>query len=189
MRRLRYLAEGEDPVLRVRRHWLVIAEPSATAVGAVILALILGMFFSPNDDSDPIDTLVSLAALAFAIRFSWKFWLWRVDRIIVTDRRVIEASGVLTQRVASMPLGKITDMTYVRPFFGRTLFSYGHLILESAGQTQALDEIKFLRDPDNFYKAVIARTTRRFAPPPEPEQPPEPRVREHDDTGPIPRVP
>jgi hypothetical protein len=185
---LRYLAEGEELVLEVRRHWLVLAEPFAAAIGVIVLAGFVGMFFSPNQGSDAIDTLVGLAALGFALRFAWKLGLWWVDRIIVTDRRVIEASGVWTRRVASMPLGKITDMTYVRPFTGRTIFRYGHLILESAGQTQALEEIKFLRDPDTFYKAIITRTTRRFGLPPEPLEREPPRLREHDDTGPIPRV-
>ena len=86
-----------------------------------------------------------------------------------------------------MPLGKITDMTYVRPLLGRTLFRYGHLVLESAGQAQALEEVKFLRDPDHFYTAVITRTTERFGPPPESHEP-EQMPREQDDTGPIPRV-
>jgi hypothetical protein len=187
-----YLAEGEEVVFEVRRHWLVLSEPFASALGVLVLAGFVGLFASPNEGSDPIDTLVGLAALGFAIRFAWRLSLWWVDRILVTDRRVIEASGVLTKKVASMPLGKITDMTYVRPLLGRTLFRYGHLVLESAGQTQALEEVKFLRDPDHFYSAVISRTTRRFEPPPEP--PPEsfetdePARREQDDTGPIPRV-
>jgi Bacterial PH domain len=184
----KYLAEGEELVLEVRRHWLVLAEPLASAVGVIFLAGAVGLFVSPNQGSDAIDTIVGLAALGFAFRFAWKLGLWWVDRIIVTDRRVIEASGVVTRKVASMPLTKITDMTYVRPFTGRIIFRYGHLVLESAGQTQALDEIKFLRDPDNFYKAVITRTTHRFGLPPEPRPTGEPRVREHDDTGPIPRV-
>ena len=184
---LKYLAEGEELVLEVRRHWLVLAEPFASAVGVTFVAGLLGLFVSPNDGSDAIDTLVGLAALGFAFRFAWKLWLWWVDRIIVTDRRVIEASGVLTRRVASMPLTKITDMTYVRPFSGRTFFRYGHLVLESAGQQQAFDEIKYIRNPDDFYTAVITRTTRRLIPLPEPS-PEEPQIREHDDTGPIPRV-
>src|SRR5919106_4845118 len=175
MRPLSYLAEGEELVLEVRRHWLVLAEPFASAIGVILLAGFVGMFVSPNQGSDAIDTLVGLGALAFALRFAWKLGLWWVDRILVTDRRVIEASGVLTRRVASMPLGKITDMTYVRPLLGRTLFRYGHLVLESAGQTQALEEVKFLRDPDHFYSAVISRTTRRFEPPPEPPPQPPPQ--------------
>jgi hypothetical protein len=188
MRPLRYLAEGEQLVLEVRRHWLVLAEPFASAIGVIVLAGFLGLFVSPNRGSDAIDTLGGLAALGFALRFAWKLGLWWVDRIIVTDRRVIEASGVWTRRVASMPLGKITDMTYVRPFSGRTLFRYGHLVLESAGQTQALDEIKYIRDPDSFYKAIITRTTRRFGLPVEQREREAPMLREHDDTGPIPRV-
>ena len=184
----RYLAEGEELVLEERRHWLVLSEPIASAIGVIFLAGFVGLFASPNDGSDPIDTLVGLVALGFSLRFAWRLGLWWVDRIIVTDRRVIEASGVLTRKVASMPLGKITDMTYVRPFIGRTLFRYGHLVLESAGQTQALDQVRFLRDPDNFYAAVITRTTRRFGPPPEPRAAEEQRPREQDDTGPIPRV-
>jgi hypothetical protein len=50
-----------------------------------------------------------------------------------------------------MPLGKVTDLTYQRGPLAR-LFNYGELILESAGQKQALESISFIPRPDEFYR-------------------------------------
>jgi hypothetical protein len=55
--------------------------------------------------------------------------------------------------VAMMPVSKITDMTYERTLFGRML-GYGTLILESAGQIQALNRIEFLPRPEEVFDAI-----------------------------------
>ncbi|GAA3546102.1 hypothetical protein AFL01nite_24570 [Aeromicrobium flavum] len=69
---------------------------------------------------------------------------WR-DVFVVTNWRVVRLSGVLTSRVATMPINRILDMTMTRPLLGR-LVGYGHFVFESAAQEQGLREIKFVPD-------------------------------------------
>jgi hypothetical protein len=52
-----------------------------------------------------------------------------------------------------MPLIKVTDMSYSRPPAGR-LLGYGEIVIESAGQDQALRRIRHLPDPDVLYLEI-----------------------------------
>ena len=91
--------------------------------------------------------IVLLVASAW---FAWKVGDWWVERFTVTDRRVLLVSGLLTRRVAIMPLRKVTDLTFERSVTGR-LFGFGAFVMESAGQQQALSRIDFLPRPESLY--------------------------------------
>ena len=184
----RYLASDENVVLQTRRHVAVLARPAAAALGAIALALFVGVVVSPGDGGDLLDTIGGLFALWFLLRFMWRTWEWWVDRIFVTEKRIFEVSGLLTRKVASMPLGNLTDMTYQRSLGGRIL-GYGELIVETAGQAQALSRIAYLSNPDDFYRAVTALVTAGLLPTASaPEVTGYRREDDADDTGPLPRV-
>ena len=184
--RSRYLSEAEEAILEVRHHPFTLMRPVVVAVLAIFGAAAIGSLTSWENGRDLIDTIVGLVALFFILRLMWKFLLWWEDRIIVTDQRIFEISGVLTRKVASMPLEKVTDMTYRRTIGGR-IFGYGDLVLETAGQKQAMDEIEYLPRPDDFYRTVTSLASTQ-APPARilmDEMGPEP---DDDDTGPLPRI-
>jgi uncharacterized membrane protein YdbT with pleckstrin-like domain len=179
----RYLAIDERVVCRVKRHPAMLAGPFFQALGIFVAAVFVGVLLSPADGSDAVDTVLGLLAFGFLIRLAWRAWEWWVDRIIVTDRRLFEVSGILTRRVASMPLTKVTDMTYHRTVVGR-LFGYGELRVESPGQQQALARIAYLPKPDDFYRTV---TSLVMAPTSRERNEVADQVDEAD-TGPLPRV-
>ncbi len=86
-----------------------------------------------------------------------------------------------------MPLGKLTDVTYRRSIAGR-LFGYGDLIVESAGQDQALSHIDHLPHPDDFYRTVTTLIGLQKEEPPPRSKPPLDWRPEEEETGPLPRV-
>jgi uncharacterized membrane protein YdbT with pleckstrin-like domain len=174
----KYLSPGEATILEVRRHWAALLPSAAQLLAALLIGSFLGTLLGPGSTSDPVDTFVFLVVMVFLIRFAWKLFEWQIDRIVVTNRRIIEVSGLVTRRVASIPLAKVTDLTYRRTVLARAL-GFGELILESAGQKQALDAITYIPRPDEFYRAFAellnAAPTNRVAP-------------DEEDTGPIPKV-
>jgi uncharacterized membrane protein YdbT with pleckstrin-like domain len=87
------------------------------------------------------------------VRLVWMAIAWAVDYFVVTPQRMIFTSGVLTRKVATVPLAKVTDMSFQRSFFGR-LFGYGEFILESAGQDQALRTVDYIPYPEQLYLEV-----------------------------------
>jgi hypothetical protein len=185
----RYLAADETVVLQARRHVAVLARPALAALGAILLALFVGLVVSPGDGADLLDTAGGLFALWFLLGFLWRGWEWWLDRIFVTEKRIFEVSGLLTRKVASMPLGNLTDMTYQRSLWGRIL-GYGELIVETAGQAQALSRIAYLSNPDEFYRAVTALVTAGLLPAASTDAVTGglPARDDEDDTGPLPRV-
>lgn len=183
----RYLADGERLVISIRRHPIVLAGPTALALAAIVAASALGFLAGPRETNDIIDTALGLVALAAVVRLAWKLWLWSADRVVVTDRRFIQITGILTRNVATIPLARVTDMTYRRSIGGR-LFGYGDLILETAGQDQAFGRLDHIPHPDDFYRTVTALATATL---PEPEADVAFRPFtgwDEEDTGPLPRV-
>ena len=78
---------------------------------------------------------------------------WFENYFVVTSQRMLLTSGLVTRKVAMMPLVKVTDMSFQRNFQGR-LLGYGTFILESAGQDQALRIVDHLPYPEQLYLEV-----------------------------------
>lgn len=182
----RYLAGDEACVIQTRRHFVVLSRPVGAAVAGIVLATIAGFLSSPNSEGDVIDVVGGLVALALVLRMAWRIWEWSAARLVVTDERVVEVSGILTRKVAAMPLSRVTDMTYRRTIAGR-LLGYGELIVESAGQQQALGRIRYIPNPDGFYRTLTSLVTAGLPSLLTPEVRHEASL-EDEDTGPLPRV-
>lgn len=148
----RLLSSDERTVLIVRPHIAKLADVGFRAFLAVLFALVL----SPLSGSRFTDVFW-LVALYFILKLGWNVLEWSNDHFVITDKRIFELSGVLTRNVASLPLGKLTDLTYRRTVGGR-LLGYGTLIVETAGQDQALSRIEYLPEPDRVYRTISTLT-------------------------------
>jgi uncharacterized membrane protein YdbT with pleckstrin-like domain len=145
-----YILPTERRVLRVRAHWVVMASDFAQAT-LVLVALIAVDGYVPS--SPVVDTLTWYAGLVLVVRLSLLTALWWVQRVVFTDKRVMISTGIITHRIAMMPLGKVTDLTFRRSFLARVI-GYGTIVIESAGQIQGLDQIDYLPRPEEAYEAL-----------------------------------
>jgi uncharacterized membrane protein YdbT with pleckstrin-like domain len=145
-----YLLPTERRVIRVRMHWAVMAK-HLVQTGLFLLIMVVVQTYLPP--SVLIDNLTFYLALAAVLRFTLLTILWWTERIVITDKRVMLAQGVITHNVGMMPLSKVTDLTFRRSLGGR-LLGYGTLIVESAGQIQALNKIKYMPRPEEIYEAL-----------------------------------
>ena len=145
-----YLLPTERRVIRVRQHWAVMLN-AVTSTALFLLAVVIAERFLP--DSVLIDNLAFYLALVAVLRFTVLTILWWIERIVITDKRVMLAQGIITHNVGMMPLGKVTDLTFQRTLGGR-LFGYGTIVVESAGQIQALNRIDYLPRPEEIYEAL-----------------------------------
>jgi hypothetical protein len=139
---LSYLFAGEEVAVVVRPHPIVLVRPVLPGLAAI--ALFAGF---PN-------RFTAIILLVVMARVSWEVGLWWVDRYVLTTDRILSMSGLITKKVVSLPLAKITDLTYARSVGGR-IFGYGSMDLESAGQRD-FGRIDHLPDPDQFYRAVMS---------------------------------
>jgi uncharacterized membrane protein YdbT with pleckstrin-like domain len=145
-----YLLPTERRVIRVRMHWAIMAK-NLVSTGLFLLLMIIVQHYLPT--SALVDNLTFYLALAAILRFTLQTILWWTERIVITDKRVMLAEGIITHNVGMMPLSKVTDLTFRRTFGGR-LLGYGTLIVESAGQIQALNKIRYMPRPEEIYEAL-----------------------------------
>jgi membrane protein YdbS with pleckstrin-like domain len=149
----RYLLDGERVVTAVHPHWAKVAEPVASAALGLVLALWLDSIL-PASVGHAADVLWWLWIL-IVVRTAWRLVEWRHDWFVATDKRLILTYGVFTQKVAMMPLSKVTDMSYNRSPMGR-IAGFGTFVMESAGQDQALHHVNWVPEPDHTYRAICA---------------------------------
>src|SRR5262249_18027588 len=93
----------------------------------------------------------------WALVMSWVAWTvadWYFDRFILTNKRLMLVQGLITRKVAMMPLLKVTDMKYEQSPLGRML-NYGTFVLESAGQDQALSKVEHMPNANELYLRIV----------------------------------
>lgn len=147
----RFLLPTEQRVIAVRRHWARLAEPIFTTFATLVAVMWLDQVL-PLGLPHVRDVLLA-GWVVLATRLIWRVLEWREDWFVVTDRRLLLRTGLITRRVAMMPLIKVTDMSYARPPLGR-LLGYGEIVIESAGHEQALRKVRHLPHPDALYVEI-----------------------------------
>jgi len=147
----KYLLLHEHQVITVRQHPAVLMSPVLVALGGLVLTVVLqGSILKAQTG------LMAIIWILWGVLFLRALWAaasWAVDYFVVTSQRMILTSGLLSRKVAMMPLNKVTDMSFQRSFAGR-LLGYGEFIIESAGQDQALRNIPFIPYPEQLYLEV-----------------------------------
>lgn len=147
----RYLLPNERVVITVRRHWVVLVPPLVLIVLAFVVASWIDVHLPGGVPG--VRDLAWWAFLASIGWLMWQFWERQSDWFVVTDERLLRTYGILTRKVAIMPLMKVTDMSYNVSPMGR-LLHYGEFVFESAGQEQALRSVAFLPDSAQLFSVL-----------------------------------
>jgi membrane protein YdbS with pleckstrin-like domain len=149
----RYLFPTERYRGEWKRHWIHLSTPLLIGTGVTLVLGYLSGFLAKQN----VDGLTTVAVLIWIGVMGWVAWNvgdWYFDRFILTNKRVMVVNGIITRKVAMMPLLRVTDMKYEQSPLGRVL-NYGTFVLESAGQDQALREVKHLPNPNELYLRVV----------------------------------
>lgn len=147
----KYLLPREVQVATVRQHPAVLLPSGGQALAGLLLAGLLSLTVFRHNHL--LLAIVWIAWAVLLLRLIWKAINWAVDYFVITSQRLMLTTGLLTRKVAMMPMSKVTDMSFRRSFGGR-LLGYGELIVESAGQNQALDRVPYIPYPEQLYLLV-----------------------------------
>lgn len=148
------LLPTEQVVVATHEHWSRWISMAGGIVTAVVLTFLI--------DSLAPATWGGLVNVCWMLLYSlifyaiWQIFARRFDWFVATDKRLILRQGVLFRRTMMMPMGKVTDMSYVRSPLARAL-GYGTFIMESAGQDQALHRIEWVPRPQQVYKTLCSQ--------------------------------
>jgi uncharacterized membrane protein YdbT with pleckstrin-like domain len=157
------LAADERIALITRPHALTFWGRGLRGVVLAFLFLGLALFVQSTTalpaevaSARPILVLVLLAFAAIAALSVGLAWVqWRAHEIVVTDRRVIRISGVLSKDVIDYSLDAITDLHLRQSWLGR-LLNYGDVDILTAGEpaTRPRDTFPVVAGPITFTHAV-----------------------------------
>jgi len=166
----RYLFPTEKFRGEWKKHWIhLVKEIAIGAAATFLLGWVVGWLAKQK-----LTGLVTVSVLIWIGIMGWVGWKiadWYMDRFVLTNKRLMVINGLVTRNVGMMPLLRVTDMKYQQSPLGRML-NYGTFVVESAGQDQALREVKPLPNPNELYlriveemyepEAVEARLSRSF---------------------------
>ncbi|MFN0091925.1 MAG: PH domain-containing protein [Acidimicrobiales bacterium] len=145
------VAANEVILYSERRHVASLVAPSLRPLAAAVVAMavILGV------EAPALSAAASLVLVGAVVVLALGVLNWSITRVFISNRRLFELTGVLTVRILTMPNDKVTDMAFRQTVLGEIL-GYGEVIVESAGQRQALANISYLRNPEVFHQIATS---------------------------------
>jgi uncharacterized membrane protein YdbT with pleckstrin-like domain len=145
------LGEKESILLVARQHWLVllseIASELALALAVSALVAVLAVFLGP------LVLALLLLLLLPAISLTRDVLIWLNRQFVITNRRVIQLSGVLSKNVSDSSLEKVNDVKLEQSFFGR-VFNYGDIEILTASELGA-NKIRLIADPIRYKITMV----------------------------------
>jgi uncharacterized membrane protein YdbT with pleckstrin-like domain len=149
----RYLLPHERQVVSVHQHPAVLSGRIFFVLVGFVAAVWLSISVAPDNG-----TALLIIWFLWGLLLVWlavKVVDWSLNYFVVTSQRLLLAQGFIVRKVNMMPLAKVTDMSFQRTAVGQIL-GYGEFIVESAGQDQALRNVRFLPYPEQLYLEVCA---------------------------------
>jgi hypothetical protein len=154
------LASGERVLLVRRRHWFTFVQAARWFLLVVGVGAVIAFLNGQVPDDGTFGFLSTILGWGFGIFLviglagvGWYYLEWRVERYLVTTRRVIEAGGVINKWSRDTSLAMITDMLVSHPWIGRIL-GYGEIDLLTASEA-GTNKIRYLPDADGFKKSLL----------------------------------
>lgn len=124
------LGENEDVLLETHQHWFVLFNKIFLEIILIVIIIVASLFLAtlyPIAIAGLILVIVPLLGMLKDIM------VWRNNAYLVTNRRVIQVSGVLGKDVVDSSLEKVNDVKMSQSFFGR-MFGYGDIEILTASE-------------------------------------------------------
>ncbi|SNQ51767.1 conserved hypothetical protein [Frankia canadensis] len=152
MRCTRYVAVNEQIIFEIRLHWVVLVRVLLEAAAALVGAVAISVYVAVHGiGARFLLMLLWCAVLVVVARLMWHLLGWHRTRLLITSSRLVKVSGIISVRVQSLPLSKITDLSYDLDPTGRAI-GYGKFSLETEGDHKnQLESIDHVPRPDRFY--------------------------------------
>jgi uncharacterized membrane protein YdbT with pleckstrin-like domain len=149
------LGANEKILYTERHHWIffvaVMLKWIIFAAAVLALIIVLRVWLLPGQSWVWWLLVVFLVP---TVRLAWGFLSWRMNIYVLTNRRVVESTGVISKRVADSSLEKLTDVVLQQSIFGRML-GYGDIVVLTAAAAAGINNLKQIRKPMAFKTAMV----------------------------------
>ena len=144
------LGENERIILVTRQHGFVLF---GAIVAEITITLILIAIVSLATIYYPIAALGFLLVLLPFISMLRDILIWNNHEYIVTNRRVIQISGIFNKNVVDSSLEKVNDVKMSQSFMGR-LLDYGNIEILTASEL-GVNKFTYIGRPIQYKTAMI----------------------------------
>jgi uncharacterized membrane protein YdbT with pleckstrin-like domain len=151
------LADGERILLQRRQHWLAVVLEGRAALALVAAGIVLIVLTAWAQLSGTayqlLGALSAVLVIAGLAWFAYRWWGWRAQAYLVTNRRVVKVEGIVNKRAADSSLEKINDAVLTQDWLGR-LLGYGKLEILTAADLE-VDVFTMLAAAAEFKREML----------------------------------
>jgi uncharacterized membrane protein YdbT with pleckstrin-like domain len=143
--------EGEAIVLDLKPHWFFFIKHIVFGAAlAVVFVLWVGPLHSAGNEF--IGWPLAVVFIGFAGWVVYRYFVWTYTHFVLTDRRVISRSGIVSKRGTEIPLERINNIDFHQRLFERAIGA-GDLSIESAGK-DGQSHFENVRHPDAVQQEI-----------------------------------
>ena len=151
------LASGEHTVVIRRQHWFTLVDSAKWAILALVGAVVVALIANATHATGTFAQLLGLVTLALIVyglvMIVYAYLRWTTDEFVLTNRRVMQVTGIVNKTSRDSSLEKINDAVLSQSLFGR-MFGFGDLDILTASEA-GIDRMRMLVDAAGFKRAMI----------------------------------
>ncbi|MGZ8752032.1 MAG: PH domain-containing protein [Acidimicrobiia bacterium] len=143
--------EGETVVLDLKPHWFFFIK---NIVFGAVLALVFIVWIGPLGGlgDEYVGWPLAAVFVGYAGWVVYRYFVWAYTHFVLTDRRVISRSGIVSKRGTEIPLERINNIDFSQRLLERALGA-GDLSIESAGR-EGQSHFENVRHPDAVQQEI-----------------------------------
>jgi len=156
----RLLNDNETVSVDLHPHWWFLAAPTF----AIVVAMTAGVVTLLATEADTSvrtaagwATMVAIAASA--VWLVTRYGRWLTTHFVITNRRVIFRTGLLTKRGIEIPIDRVNTVYFHQGIFER-MVGAGDLLIESGGES-GQQRFTDIRQPDRVQRVLHAEMEAR----------------------------
>ena len=156
------IQQGETVALDLRPHWWYFSRNIFTGIPLLILVILILDWDDSGFVKDASAWIVVILLVAWAAWLVLKYFQWTMTYFVVTDRRVIYRTGVISKKGVEIPLERINNINFHQRIIDR-IIGAGDLDIESAGK-DGQTHFDFVRHPDGVQHEIYRQMEKRNMP-------------------------
>lgn len=158
----RLLDDQESVTVDLHPHWWFLAAPVSALVLAIAAAVVTLVFTGAGTTARTTASWASLVALAVtSIWLVIRYSKWLTTHFVITSRRIIFRTGLLTKRGVEVPLDRVNTVHFSQGLLER-LVGAGDLLIESGGES-GQQHFTDISQPDRVQRVIHAEMDARRA--------------------------
>ncbi len=158
-----YVESDESLVVVVHRHPIGIILIYLEALAAILAIIFLSVVVFPGisdelrgDDQPLLVAILLLAVGVVALVMFVATYIYRQNRILVTDRSLVQVTqkGLFVRKVSRLSMSNVEDVSAQHHGILSTMFNYGILHIQTAGERENF-VFRWCPDPDNYADKIL----------------------------------